>query len=289
MRGRPPNLHSPTVEDFGREWARFDQTALPAGELRGAFERYFAIFPWEVLPPDAVGFDFGCGSGRWARLVAPRVGRLHCVDASGTALAVARRNLAGLGNCEFHESVAETLPFPVASMDFGYSLGVLHHIPDPAAALRACVQRLKPGAPFLLYLYYRFDNRPAWFRGLWRGTDMLRRGLSRLPHRAKVVITSAIALTVYWPLARLSGAMERMGANVSSIPLSFYRNHSLYSMRTDALDRFGTRLEHRFTAREMSDIMESAGLGGIVFSRSEPFWCAVGRRVAGVAQPARQG
>jgi 2-polyprenyl-3-methyl-5-hydroxy-6-metoxy-1,4-benzoquinol methylase len=44
-------------------------------------------------------------------------------------------------------------------MDFGYSLGVLHHIPDAQKALSDCVKKLKLGAPFLVYLYYSFDNR----------------------------------------------------------------------------------------------------------------------------------
>ncbi len=35
----------------------------------------------------------GCGSGRWARWVAPKVGRLHCIDPS-IAIDVARKNLA---------------------------------------------------------------------------------------------------------------------------------------------------------------------------------------------------
>jgi ubiquinone/menaquinone biosynthesis C-methylase UbiE len=274
------NVHSRTVEDFGREWTTFDQEALPEAELKAGFQRYFGIFPWEKLPPSAEGFDFGCGSGRWARLVAPRVARLHCVDASAAALAVARRSLSGQNNCTFHQSVAETLPFGHASMDFGYSLGVLHHIPDTPAALRECVSRLKPGAPFLLYLYYRFDNRPLWFRTLWRTTDLVRQAVSRFPHQAKVVLTSVIAVTVYWPAARASWLIERAGADVSALPLSFYRNHSLYTMRTDALDRFGTRVEQRFTAAEMRRMMEAAGLERIEFSQTEPFWCAVGWKSA---------
>jgi hypothetical protein len=47
-------------------------------------------------------------------------------------------------------------------------------------------------------------------------------------------------------------------------------------MRTDALDRFGTRLERRFTADQIKDMMEKAGLNRIKFSDSAPYWCAVG-------------
>ena len=49
-------------------------------------------------------------------------------------------------------------------------------------------------------------------------------------------------------------------------------------MRTDALDRFGTRLEQRFTQRQIKNMMEQAGLENIQFSSEVPFWCAVGYR-----------
>ena len=47
-------------------------------------------------------------------------------------------------------------------------------------------------------------------------------------------------------------------------------------MRTDALDRFGTRLEQRFTKKEIENMMLEAGLEKVEFSSSKPFWCAIG-------------
>src|SRR3954465_12823408 len=95
----PSNLDPATVAGFGAEWSRFDQRDLPDAERARTFGQYFAVFPWEALPDGAEGFDLGCGSGRGAALVAPRVGTLHCVDASPEALEVARRALAGHDNC----------------------------------------------------------------------------------------------------------------------------------------------------------------------------------------------
>jgi SAM-dependent methyltransferase len=138
------NIDNQVVAGFGDEWSRFDQTSLSDAELRMMFDNYFNIFPWDKLPPTAVGFDLGCGSGRWAKLVAPRVGKLSLLDPSPDALAVAKRNLAGADNCEFHLAGAANIPFADDSCDFGYSLGVLHHIPDTEAGLRACVAKLKP-------------------------------------------------------------------------------------------------------------------------------------------------
>ncbi len=270
------NLDHRTVRGFGEEWRAYDQSDLPPAEHRELFEQYFVVFPWHSLPPDAAGFDLGCGSGRWARLVAPRVGTLHCIDASAAALEVARKNLAGLPGCRFHLASVDQIPLPDASLDFGYSLGVLHHVPDTEAGIRACVAKLKPGAPLLLYLYYAFDNRPWWFRALWRASDCLRRLICRLPPGVKVFLTTMIAAAVYFPLARAALVLEKVGWKVDAFPLAYYRGRSFYTMRTDALDRFGTRLEQRFRADQVRGMMQRAGLEAIRFSPSAPYWCAVG-------------
>jgi ubiquinone/menaquinone biosynthesis C-methylase UbiE len=279
MKSSPPNLDRATVDDFGREWQRFDQSRASSAEVRRMFGEYFAIFPWDSLPREPVGFDAGCGSGRWAALVAPRVSRLYCIDASADALAVAQKRLADLTNVEFHATPLDAMPLADNSMDFGYSLGVLHHLPEPAAGLAACVRKLKRGAPMLVYIYYAFDNRPAWFRTLWGASDLLRRALSRAPFRCKSVFAELLAACVYWPLARGAQLSERLGGNVANWPLGAYRWRSYYAMRTDALDRFGTRIEHRMTQAQIKALMENAGLGEIRFRDAEPFWCAVGRKI----------
>ena len=270
------NLDKDVVAGFGDEWSRFDQSALDEAELRRMFENYFAIFPWDELPSGAVGFDLGCGSGRWAKLVAPRVGHLHLIDPSD-AIEVAKQNLQAADNCSFHRAGVENIPLDDESCDFGYSLGVLHHIPDTEAGLRACVAKLKPGAPFLLYLYYRFDNRPAWFRALWKASDVSRNLVSRLPHSGRYLVSQVLAGGVYFPLARTAKILENMGVSVANFPLSQYRDNSFYTMRTDALDRFGTRLERRFTKAEMREMMERSGLTNIIFSDTS-FWTAVGTK-----------
>ena len=60
--------------------------------------------------------------------------------------------------------------------------------------------------------------------------------------------------------------------------MSAYRNRAFYSLRTDALDRFGTRLEQRFSRADIVKMMTAAGLKDVRFSDSEPFWCACGRK-----------
>lgn len=270
------NADTAVIDGFGDEWSRFDQSELSAADHERMFEDYFHIFPWQRLPAGAVGMDIGCGSGRWAMLAAPKVGTLHVVDPSAEALSVARRNLATAGNVTAHHAGVDELPVPDGSLDFAYSLGVLHHVPDTAAALKASTAKLKTGAPFLVYLYYRFDNRPLWFRAVWKASDLLRRFTSRLPHGTRYAVSQVIAGLVYWPLARTALVAERFGANVSNFPLCYYRDKDFYVLRTDALDRFGTQLEQRFTRPEIEKMMRDAGLTDVVFSNRQPCWTAVG-------------
>lgn len=270
------NIDLKTVEGFGEEWDSYDQTVLDEDEWRALFDRYFAIFPFASLPENAEGFDLGCGSGRWAAGVVDRVGRLHCIDPSDKALAVAKRRLGAKPQAVFHHAAVDAIPLPDDSQDFGYSLGVLHHIPDTAAALADCVKKLKPGAPFLVYLYYNFDNRAGWFRLLWRVSDWIRLVVSRLPFKFRNGVTVFIAAVVYWPLARGAALAEAIGADVRNWPLSPYRNNSFYSMKTDSLDRFGTRLEQRFSRAEITRMATAAGLIDVRFSEDVPYWVAVG-------------
>jgi len=272
------NVDPEVVDGFGREWNTFNQGNLPKEEHLKQFNDYFDIFPWDKLPENAVGFDAGCGTGRWAILTALKVGRLHCVDPS-SAIEVAKKNLSQVDNCEFHCSTVSNLPFDDSSMDFGYSLGVLHHIPDTAKGLSDCVRKLKSGAPFLLYLYYAFDNQPVWYRWIWQVSNLVRLVVWRLPHRAKLLVSGGIAALVYWPLARTARLIEMMGGRVHSFPLSAYRDQSFYFMKTDALDRFGTKLEQRFSKVEIEEMMSAAGLVDIKFSSHTPFYCAVGIKV----------
>jgi SAM-dependent methyltransferase len=272
------NQDAETVDGFGREWDKFTFEDRPEAEIEHYFDLYFRIFPWDDLPKGAVGFDVGCGTGRWAKLVAPRVGRLICVDAAEQALAVARRNLASTPNVEPVLASVGELPFASESMDFGYSLGVLHHVPDTQGGIDACVRALKPGAPFLVYLYYALDNRPAYYRWIWRTSDAARRVVSRMPFPMRYATSQALAAGVYYPLARTARALERAGLDVTNLPLSSYRDQSFYVMRTDALDRFGTRLEQRFTRVQIERMMVRAGLEDIRFSDDVPYWCAVGRK-----------
>jgi SAM-dependent methyltransferase len=270
------NADKKTVKSFGEEWARFTQSSGKEQDLEGIFLNYFRIFPWEKISNNSLGFDMGCGSGRWAKFVSSRVKLLYCVDPSFEALEVAKKNLKGQKNCIFEHATANEFSIDSETMDFGYCLGVLHHVPDTQSALDYCCQKLKKEAPFLLYLYYDLENRSLLFRWIWKISDLFRKFISNLPFALKKFICDSIALVIYLPIARTSKYIERIGYPVTGIPLSFYRDKSFYIMRTDSLDRMGSRIEKRFSKLEIKKMMEIAGLKDIEFSNSEPYWVALG-------------
>ena len=268
------NIDKKVIEEFGEEWTRFDYSSIDAEKLKENFNQYFRIFPWDNLPKNAVGFDMGCGTGRWAQFVAPKVKTLNCIEPSD-AINVAKKNLINNKNVVFFRETTENCSVNPASQDFGYCLGVLHHIPNTQKALKDCTRLLKPGAPILLYLYYSFENKPIWFKFLWKVSDYIRKFISISPKPAKHFLAAFIALSVYFPLSRLAYILEKAGLNVENIPLSDYRKKPFYQCKNDSLDRFGTRLEQRFSKSQITDMLTNAGCSGIQFSSSTPFWCCV--------------
>lgn len=268
------NVDVHTIRHFGDEWAVFTGDARPQADMEAEFNAFFSNFPWQALPRDAEGFDAGCGTGRWAAFVAPMVKRLNCIDPAVKALAVAQRKLQSATNVQFFNTSINDMPLANASQDFGYCLGVLHHIPDTEKALQTCVDKLKPGAPFLLYLYPKLDFRPLWWRCLDQLANGLRYLICRLPHPVKIRVTDVLACLVYWPVSRLSLLLEKLGISID-IPLSSFKHRSFYDLRTNALDTFGTPLEKRFSQAEITQMMTDSGLERVSFC-SGLKWVAVG-------------
>ena len=269
------NLDKKTVKSFSHQWLRYDQSGMTDEEAVKIFKSYFSIFPWKKISRKSEGFDMGCGTGRWAKFVAPKVGKLHCIDPSD-AIKVAKKKLKKFNNVNYHQKSLDSSGLKNNSQDFGYLLGVLHYVPNAQAAIKSCVKLLKPGSPLLLYIYYSLDNRPIWFKWLWILSNFMRVIISRLPKYLNFLICDLIAIFIYYPFAKFSFIIEKLGVNFKNFPLHFYRNLSFYVMRTDSRDRFGTPLEKRYSKKDILSMMKQAGLKKIKFKNSVPYWTVIG-------------
>ena len=142
------NINPKVVSDFGNEWDKYNQSSLSESELKIGFDQYFGIFPFDKIDETSVGFDMGCGSGRWAKLIANKVRTLTCIDPSQKSIRVAKSNLSEFSNVTFFCASVDEDVLEEATQDFGYCLGVLHHVPYTLSGLRSCSKLLKRDAPF---------------------------------------------------------------------------------------------------------------------------------------------
>ena len=79
------------VNDFGKEWNKFDNDVLSDNELRKIFNDYFYIFPKKFLKKDKIGIDLGAGTGRWAKFVAKKVKKLFLLEPSVETISVSKK------------------------------------------------------------------------------------------------------------------------------------------------------------------------------------------------------
>ena len=273
------NIDPALVEGFGREWEMFSfkENDTSIEYLLSIWEDYFSIFPWKLLPDSGgIGADIGCGTGRWSIPVARRVEKLYLIDPSIQALNIAKNNLKEHKNVEFLNQSANVSMQTIEPLDFAFSIGVLHHVPDINSAFNSISSKLKKGAPFLVYLYYSFEESPIWYRLLWSFTDFVRKIISRMPYKMKVFSTQLIALLLYLPISKLGYLLTKIGLNTKNFPLIYYSDKPFYFMRNDSLDRFGTRLENRYSKQEILEIFNNSGFIDVQFSDRKPYWCACG-------------
>ena len=103
------NKDNKVIEDFGEEWVDFtyENKKIDLAEVEKNFFQYFSIFPWSKISEKAEGFDMGCGSGRWAQFVAPKVHKLNCIEPS-KAMDVAKVNLQEFENVSFYNETTDS-------------------------------------------------------------------------------------------------------------------------------------------------------------------------------------
>lgn len=265
-----------TIGAFGEEWEKFN--AFDPAEIEHVGDEYFDIVPPGLLGPHVVAMDLGCGSGRWTRYLAGRVGHVEALDPSEAVFHAANTH-GDLSNVRWNQAGVGEIPFADGTFDLIICLGVLHHVPDTPGAVAKLVPKLKTGGHLLLYLYYALDGRGPLFRGLFALSNLFRKAISAMPGPLKRVVCDVLAFTVYVPARTLVRMARVMGIKGwQRLPLSYYHDKSLTVLRNDALDRFGTPLEQRFTKAEVERMMQDAGLSGIIFSSAAPYWHALGRR-----------
>lgn len=273
------NIDHIVVEEFGEEWLKFQE--YTDDTIDKFVKEYFEILDDTIVNKNTYAADIGCGTGRWTKYLCTRAGFVEAIDPSSAVIAA--DNLLGkIDNIRLTKASIETIPFDDETFDFAMSVGVLHHIPDTQKAMIDCVKKVKKGGYFYCYLYYNLDNRGWAFRSLFHITNMIRKVVSSFPAKLKRIVCDILAAVIYLPMVLLVRFTAFIGFKklADKLPLSPYKNKSFFVLRNDALDRFGTRLEQRFSKQEVIDMMKRSGLDNIIVGEMAPFYRAVGKRIA---------
>lgn len=273
------NIDTEVVKSFGDEWLKFHDFSDDI--INEIAKEYFDILDDKIVNKQSYALDIGCGTGRWTKWLSNKAGFIEAIDPS-KAIFAADKLLGKIPNVRLTKASVETIPFPNETFDFAMSIGVLHHIPDTQQAMKDCVKKVKKGGYFYCYLYYNLETRGWWFKTLYWLSDLVRKVVCKLPTRVKRFVCDILAVLIYMPLILWVRFLVLIGLTwvARRMPLSAYNNKSFFVIRNDALDKFGTRLEQRFSKKEVIQMMKNCGLEEIVISPLTPFYHAIGKRAA---------
>jgi SAM-dependent methyltransferase len=217
-----------TAKQFGWQWQHFTQT----DELYGdQFLGWIAPVQPEFFR-DKVVLEGGCGKGRHTQLAASWGARdvigVDLSDAVETAYAATR----GIENAHIVQADIYHLPFRRV-FDYAFSVGVLHHLPDPRGGFKSLATKVKTGGHLSAWVYGAENN--AWITGL---IDPLRKNLtSRMNPRALL------------QLSKLPAALMYLATKVIYRPLNKVRGgaiaqHLFYNDYLNAIGSFGWHEQH---------------------------------------------
>ena len=167
-----------TARSFGYEWQAFSEM-LPDYEAN--FRWYFERFTLDVFAGKRV-LDAGCGTGRHTFHMAQNGAREVIAMDFSQAIEVAARNNRENPNTHFVQADIYHPPFPPDSFDFIYSLGVLHHLPDPEKGFQTLLPLLRAGGFLNIYLYWNLEGEAVWRRVALEIVTQARHITTRLPH-----------------------------------------------------------------------------------------------------------
>jgi SAM-dependent methyltransferase len=244
VRGGVPRLASqPYVASFGRQWNSFDvardeedlavfkaKTGWDLAELSGKF----------VL-------DAGCGGGRYARLLGRAGANVVALDLSD-AVEKAASLCADLPNVLVVQADLLNLPLSARSVDFAFSIGVLHHSPNARAAFDQVAKCVKPGGRMAIWLYRMNTPPQEWINSGLRAVTM------RMPPRV-----------LEWLCAGLGVAGSIPIVNKTLNKIFNFSNHSDWTLRVcDNFDWYAPRFQSHHTVEELLQWFRSDGFVELV-------------------------
>ena len=260
-----------TAENFGTSWRVFDA-------VEHHHEPQFQDWIAPVTPSFVRGktvLEGGCGKGRHTSAIA-RWGARDVVGVDlSEAVDVAYRHTRDLPNAHVVQADIHQLPLRDC-FDYAFSVGVLHHLPDPRVGFSRLVRHVRPGGAVSVWVYGRENN--GWIVHL---VNPLRRQVtSRLSERPLYWLSGAIGgilfaalRVVYRPLG--GTGLRRLlpyGAYLTYIsPFPFHEIHSI------VFDHLTAPTAFYVTRAEVESWFRDAGIDPEIAWHNQNSWRGFGR------------
>ena len=229
-----------TIQDFGKQWTHYRDIGGYFGSMQLFSDIIFPFLKPEALVGCKVA-EIGSGSGRIVNmLLGAGASHVTAIEPSEEAFNVLIRNVDPPEKVTCLQITGDQLP-ACGDLDYIFSIGVLHHIPEPSGVVKAAFSALRPGGKFLVWLYGKEGNR-LFLSFLYP----LRALTKRLPHNvlAPLVWTMCFPLVIYMKLCHtlplplggyLLTVFEKMSAEK--------RRLIIYDQLNPAYAKYYTRVE----------------------------------------------
>ncbi|GJL65086.1 MAG: hypothetical protein NPIRA05_00570 [Nitrospirales bacterium] len=247
-----------TQASFGYEWTKFAQYSVDNFSL--------FIQPLEQgFLENKFGLDVGCGAGRHVRQATALGAEIVGFDLSH-AIDIARSANDNNPRAHFVQGDVFNLPFRQGMFDFIYSLGVLHHLPNPEQGFQHLVPHLKQEASIFIWTYQRTKRKEL--------LELVRPITTRLPLegiKALSWLATVVDYGLFVNCYRLFQRYERIAALVPS-RIKEYASYDFLSSYTDWFDRLSAPLSNFYNEEEIHAWFRRAGLSNITTSLVEDSW-----------------
>ena len=198
------------------------------------YEQQFLGWIAPVIPEffkDKIVLEGGCGKGRHTQLAA----RWGAIDVIGVDLSAAVETAFAatreLPNVHIVQADIYALPFAVV-FDYVFSVGVLHHLPDPRGGFKSLASRVKPGGHISAWVYGAENNE--WIS---RWINPLRERLtSRMNPRTLLQLSKLPAAMMFAATKLIYGPVNRTAPRLG--------RHLFYNDYLKAIASFGWREQH---------------------------------------------
>jgi len=267
---RENDLGNRTIQDFGEQWTAYQDNSGFYGSVGLLADVLGPLMEVGEVAGSRVA-DVGAGTGRFVRILITQARASHVIALEpSAAFSVLQENTEDLADRVTYLNVAGDQLAANAELDFVFSYGVLHHIPEPDAVIRRAWLALRPGGRCIVWLYGREGNGLYLFL-----LKSLLRVTRRLPHAALV----ALVWILYGPLylyMRLS--------HYCALPLGGYMREVLARLtpqkrRLVIYDQLNPSFAKYYTQQEARDLLAHGGFVDVKLHHRHGYsWTVIGTK-----------